>query len=88
MRAKKIVGFVAIVITLFLISSCALFKKEDKDRVYDKGKEGKWVYSTQKPSPYGDQKQSTTYDKSPQSPAALFGVVLKLNHHYLIFKSP
>ena len=65
MRAKKIVGFVAIVTTLFLISSCALFKKKDKDRVYDKGKEGTWVYSTQKPSPHGDQRQATTYDKRP-----------------------
>jgi hypothetical protein len=62
MKAKKIVGFVAIVTTLFLISSCALFKKKDKDQVYDKGKEGKWVYSTQKP---GDQKKATTYGKRP-----------------------
>jgi hypothetical protein len=65
MKAKKIVGFVAIVTTLFLISSCAFFKKKEKDQVYDKGKEGQWVYSTQKPSPYGDQKKATTYDRRP-----------------------
>ena len=65
MRAKKIVGFVVIISSLFLISSCAVFKKKDKNQVYDKGKEGQRVYSTQKPSPTGDHKRATTYAKRP-----------------------
>jgi hypothetical protein len=65
MKAKRIVGLVAIVTTVFLISSCGLFKKKEKEQVYDQAQEGQWVYSTQKPSPYGDQKRATTYSKRP-----------------------
>jgi hypothetical protein len=65
MKAKKIAGLVAIVTTALLISSCALFQKKEKEQVYDKGKEGQWVYSTQRPSSYGDQKRATTYTKRP-----------------------
>jgi len=48
----------------FLISSCALFGKKDKEQAA-KGKEGQWVYSSQKTSPTGDQKRATTYSKRP-----------------------
>jgi hypothetical protein len=65
MKTKKIAGLVAIVTTVLLISSCALFHKKEKEPVDDKGKEGQWVYSTQRPSSYGDQKRATTYTKRP-----------------------
>jgi hypothetical protein len=48
----------------FLISSCALFGKKDKEQAA-KGKEGQWVYSSQKTSPAGEQKRATTYSKRP-----------------------
>jgi hypothetical protein len=65
MKAKKIVGLVVIITTCaLLITSCTLFKKKEKEP-YDKGGEGQWVYSSQKPSPYGDQKRGTTYTKRP-----------------------
>jgi hypothetical protein len=65
MKTKKIAGLVAIVTTVLLISSCALFQKKEKEQVYDKGKEGQWVYSTQRPSAFGDRKRATTYSKRP-----------------------
>jgi hypothetical protein len=65
MKAKKIVGLVTLAtMCVLLISSCTLFTKKEKD-VYDKKGEGKWVYSSEKPSPYGDQKRGTTYSKRP-----------------------
>jgi hypothetical protein len=65
MKRKKIAGLVVLVISVLLISSCGLFKKKEKEQVYDKGKEGQWVYSTQRPSSYGDQKRAITYSKRP-----------------------
>jgi hypothetical protein len=66
MKRKRIGGLVLIIlIVLFLLSSCALFEKKEQGQVYDKGKEGQWVYSTQKTSPSGDQKRATTYSKRP-----------------------
>lgn len=65
MKAKKIAALVAIVTSICFLTSCAIFKKKEKEQVYDKGKEGQWVYSTQKPSPYGDQKSATSYSKRP-----------------------
>jgi hypothetical protein len=66
MKNKRIVVLlVMILIASFLISSCALFGTKKKDQVYDKGKEGQWVYSTQKTSPTGEQKRATTYSKRP-----------------------
>ena len=65
MKAKKIVGLVALItICALLVSSCALFSKKEKD-VYDKKGEGQWVYSSQKSSSFGDQKRGTTYSKRP-----------------------
>jgi len=65
MKVKKIVGLVVIIATcLLLISSCTLFHKKEKESSA-KGAEGQWVYSSQKPSPYGDQKRGTTYSKRP-----------------------
>jgi hypothetical protein len=65
MQAKKLVVLVVIITTCaFLISSCTVFKKKEKE-VYDKKGEGQWVYSSQKPSPYGDQKRGTSYSKRP-----------------------
>jgi hypothetical protein len=65
MQSKKIVVLVALITTCtFLIGSCTVFKKKDKE-VYDKKSEGQWVYSAQKPSPYGDQKRGTSYSKRP-----------------------
>jgi hypothetical protein len=63
---SKIVWVLAVmmIIASFLISSCALFGTKEKAQV-DKGKEGQWVYSTQKSSPGGDQKRSTTYSNRP-----------------------
>jgi hypothetical protein len=67
MKRNNITEFVwMILIATFLMnSSCALFGKKEGAQVYDKGKEGQWVYSTQKPSPSGDQKRATTYSKRP-----------------------
>jgi len=66
MKSKKIVVLVLVMLTAsFLISSCALFGKKEKDQASAKGKEGQWVYSTQKPSPTGEQKRATTYSKRP-----------------------
>jgi hypothetical protein len=66
MKGKRIAGLVLIILIIsFLISSCALFEKKDKGQVYDKGKEGQWVYSTQKASSTGDQRRATTYSKRP-----------------------
>lgn len=66
MRRKKIVGLVVMVLAISLfISSCSLFKDKDKEKVYDKGKEGQWVYSQQKTSPTGDQRRATSYSKRP-----------------------
>lgn len=65
MKSKKIVGLVVLVTTVSLISSCALFKKKEKEQVYDQGKEGQWVYSSQRPSGFGDRKRATTYTKRP-----------------------
>jgi hypothetical protein len=66
MKRKRIAGLVLMILTVsFLISSCALFGKKEKNQVYDKGKQGQWVYSSQKPSPDGDQKRATTYSKRP-----------------------
>lgn len=64
MKSKRIMVLaVMILIASFLISSCALFGKKDKEQV--QGKEGQWVYSSQKPSPTGDQRRATTYSKRP-----------------------
>src|SRR4030042_2587825 len=63
MKRKSIGGLVLIILIIsFLISSCT---NKEKNQVYDKGKQGQWVYSTQKPSPDGDQKRATTYSKRP-----------------------
>ena len=65
MKVKKIVGLVVIIATCsLLISSCTLFKKKEKEPSAPVS-EGQWVYSSQKPSPYGDQKRGTTYSKRP-----------------------
>ena len=64
MKSKRIMVLVVmILIASFLISSCALFGKKDKEQV--QGKEGQWVYSSQKSSPTGDQRRATTYSKRP-----------------------
>jgi hypothetical protein len=64
MKSKKIVVLVLVMLTAsFFISSCALFGKKEKEQA--KGKEGQWVYSTQKTSPTGEQKRATTYSKKP-----------------------
>jgi hypothetical protein len=66
MKSKRAVVLIAMVITVsFLISSCALFKKKEKEQVYEKGKEGQWVYSQQKPSATGDKRRATSYSKRP-----------------------
>jgi hypothetical protein len=66
MKSKKIVVLVLVILTAsFLISSCALFGKKEKDQASAKGKEGQWVYSTQKPSTTSEQKRATTYSKRP-----------------------
>ena len=66
MKRKRIVGLVLMIFTAsLLISSCTLFKKKEKEQAYDKGKEGQWVYSSQRPSPTGDRKRATTYSKRP-----------------------
>jgi hypothetical protein len=65
MKAKKIAALVVIGTSICFLTSCAIFKKKEKEQVYDQGKEGQWVYSTQKPSPYGDQKRATSYSKRP-----------------------
>jgi hypothetical protein len=66
MKSKKIVLLVLVILTAsFLISSCALFGKKEKDQASAKGTEGQWVYSTQKPSATSEQKRATTYSKRP-----------------------
>ena len=68
MKITKITKIGVLLVTmltaLFLISSCALFGKKDKEQAA-KGKEGQWVYSAQKTSPTGEQKRATTYSKRP-----------------------
>jgi curli biogenesis system outer membrane secretion channel CsgG len=65
MKSKGVMVLVVMmIIASFLIASCALFGTKEKEQA-DKGKEGQWVYSSQKPSPTGDQKRSTTYSKRP-----------------------
>ena len=68
MKITKITKIGVLLVTmltaLFLISSCALFGKKDKEQAA-KGKEGQWVYSSQKTSPTGEQKRATTYSKRP-----------------------
>lgn len=61
---RMLVVLVMMIIASFLISSCALFGSEEKKEA-DKGREGQWVYSSQKTSPTGDQKTATTYSKRP-----------------------
>jgi hypothetical protein len=66
MKKVRFLGLVIFFFTAsFFISSCSLFGNKEKNQVYDKGKEGQWVYSTQKPSASGDQKRATTYSKRP-----------------------
>jgi len=63
---KKTMGLVTLVLALsFFISACSLFGKKENQQVYNKGKEGQWVYSQQKNSPTGDQKRATSYSKRP-----------------------
>jgi hypothetical protein len=65
MKITKIgVVLLTILTASFLISSCALFEKKDKEQAA-KGKEGQWVYSSQKTSPTGEQRRATTYSKRP-----------------------
>lgn len=66
MKRKGTVGIVVMIFAAaFLISSCTLFKKKEKDQTTGTAKEGQWVYSSQKPSPTGDRKRATTYSKRP-----------------------
>jgi len=66
MKRKRIVGLVVMIFTAsFLISSCTLFKKKEKDQPAGTAKEGQWVYSSQKPSATSDRKRATTYSKRP-----------------------
>lgn len=66
MKRKKTVGIVVMILAAsFLISSCTLFKKKDKDQPAGTAKEGQWVYSSQKPSPTSERKRATTYSKRP-----------------------
>ncbi len=61
----KITKIILMMLTAsFLVSSCALFGTKEKEQT-NKGKEGQWVYSSQKTSPTGEQKRSTTYSKRP-----------------------
>jgi hypothetical protein len=65
MKITKIgVLLVMLLTALFFISSCALFGKKDKEQEA-KGKEGQWIYSSQKTSPTGEQRRATTYSKRP-----------------------
>jgi len=65
-KTKKIFGLVVVLTSLFLISSCLPWgKKKEEKGLYEKGKEGKWVYSEQRPSPYGEGKRAVTYSKRP-----------------------
>jgi curli biogenesis system outer membrane secretion channel CsgG len=61
---KRGVVILMMITASFLISSCALFGTKEKEPTA-KGKEGQWVYSSQKSSPTGDQKRATTYSKRP-----------------------
>jgi hypothetical protein len=82
MKITKVgILIVTLLIASFLISSCALFGKKDKEQAV-KGKEGQWVYSSQKTSPTGEQKRATTYSKRPYAgkegeEVALAGTVTK-----------
>jgi hypothetical protein len=59
---KKILELVVLVFTVaFIIPACST----DKGQVYNKGKEGQWVYSQQKGSSMGDQRRATSYSKRP-----------------------
>lgn len=63
---KKAIWWLGVVLTsFFLITSCLPWKKKDEEGLYEKGKEGRWVYSQQQPSPYGEGKEATTYSKRP-----------------------
>jgi hypothetical protein len=65
MKSKWTMVAVAMMISAsFFISSCALFGTKEKEQA-NKGKEGQWVYSSQKTSPTGDQRTATTYSKRP-----------------------
>jgi hypothetical protein len=65
MQVKKTIRLVVIITTCaFLISSCTLFKKKEKE-TYDASKEGQWVYSAERTSQYGDRRRGTTYSKRP-----------------------
>jgi hypothetical protein len=65
MKSKRMIVVVGMmIIASFLISSCALFGKKEKEQA-EKGKEGQWVYSTQKPTATSEQKRATTYSKRP-----------------------
>ena len=66
MKIKRPVGIVVMILAAsFLISSCTLFKKKEKDQPTGTVKEGQWVYSSQKSSPTSDRKRATTYSKRP-----------------------
>jgi hypothetical protein len=65
MKITKVgVVLVTLIAALFLMSSCALFGKKEKEPEA-KGKEGQWIYSSQKTSPAGEQRKATTYSKRP-----------------------
>jgi len=64
--SKKIFFLVVLQTFLIFISSCLPWgQKKDEERLYEKGKEGRWVYSEQRPSPYGEGKDAVTYSKKP-----------------------
>ncbi len=66
MKAKKILRLGLVLIISLLISSCLPWgKKKDEERVYEKGKEGQWVYSEQRPTRYGEKKRAVSYSKRP-----------------------
>jgi hypothetical protein len=63
---EKIFFLIVLQTSLIFISSCLPWgQKKDEERLYEKGKEGKWVYSEQRPSPYGEEKKAVTYSKKP-----------------------
>ncbi|RLB08196.1 MAG: hypothetical protein DRG50_00600 [Deltaproteobacteria bacterium] len=66
MKAKSMMGTGIILAILFIISSCLPWgKKKEEERLYEKGKEGRWVYSEQRPSSYDERKRAVTYSKRP-----------------------
>ncbi|UCC66518.1 MAG: hypothetical protein JSW32_00810 [Deltaproteobacteria bacterium] len=66
MKARKIWWLVAVFTLLLLASSCLPWgKKKDEEKLYKEGKEGRWVYSERRPSPYGEEKKAVTYSKRP-----------------------